>query len=171
MGDKNITLHPFNDTTTNLYPNVKSANIPDTLDKDMTIKLVKTNEVDNTNGNAMVRFKETENKVVLGDSTIPTTIMGSGDRPTYSKDGSDFSGEELALLSDVGGGGLPTDPTTDGSYVLGNDVSSGEGSHSWSATEKVDFVSLPAVDTTTDGTYVLKAVVSSGELTFSWVKE
>lgn len=63
--------------------------------------IIKTNEVDNTNGNAMVRFKETENKVVLGDSTIHTTIMGSGDRPTYSKYNSDFSGSELALLDDV----------------------------------------------------------------------
>lgn len=63
--------------------------------------IIKTNEVDNTNGNAMVRFKETENKVVLGDSTIPTTIIGSGDRPTYSKNGEDFSGNELALLDDV----------------------------------------------------------------------
>ena len=62
---------------------------------------VKTDEIDNTNGNAMLRYKSTENKVVLGGSTIPTTIMGSGDRPTYSKNGSDFSGNELALKSDV----------------------------------------------------------------------
>lgn len=62
---------------------------------------IKTNKVDNTNGNAIVRFKEVENKVVLGGSTIPTTIMGSGDRPTYSKDGSDFEGKEIALLDDV----------------------------------------------------------------------
>ena len=62
---------------------------------------VKTDEIDNTNGNAILRYKSTENKVVLGGSTIPTTIMGSGDRPTYSKNGSDFSGNELALKSDV----------------------------------------------------------------------
>ena len=62
---------------------------------------IKNDEIDNTNGNAMVRYKSTENKVVLGGSTIPTTIMGSGDRPTYSKNGSDFTGNELALLSDV----------------------------------------------------------------------
>lgn len=66
---------------------------------------IKTDEIDNTNGNAIARYKSTENKVVLGGSTIPTTIMGSGDRPTYSKNGSDFSGEPLALLSDVSGGG------------------------------------------------------------------
>ena len=62
---------------------------------------IKNDEIDNTNGNAMLRYKPTENKVVLGGSTIPTTIMGSGDRPTYSKNGSDFSGNELALKSDV----------------------------------------------------------------------
>ena len=66
---------------------------------------IKTDEIDNTNGNAIARYKSTENKVVLGGSTIPTTIMGSGDRPTYSKNGSDFDGEPLALLSDVSGGG------------------------------------------------------------------
>ena len=70
---------------------------------------IKTDEIDNTNGNAIARYKSTENKVVLGGSTIPTTIMGSGDRPTYSKDGSDFDGEPLALLSDVSGGGTIAD--------------------------------------------------------------
>ena len=62
---------------------------------------VKTDNINNTNGNAMLRYKPTENKIVLGGSTIPTTIMGSGDRPTYSKNGSDFTGNELALKSDV----------------------------------------------------------------------
>ena len=62
---------------------------------------IKNDEIDNTNGNAMVRYKSSENKVVLGGSTIPTTIMGSGDRPTYSKNGSDFEGKPLALYSDI----------------------------------------------------------------------
>lgn len=132
---------------------------------------IKTNQIANENDNAMLRYKETEDKVVVGGSTKPTTIMGSEDRPKYSSDGSDFEGKPLALLSDIGSGGLPTNPTDDGSYVLGNDVSSGESSHSWSATESIDFVSLPAVDTSTDGSYTLKAIVSSGEVTFSWVKE
>lgn len=65
---------------------------------------VKTNQIANVNDNAMLRYKESENKVVVGGSTIPTTIMGSGDRPTYSKDGSDFNGSPLALLSDVRSG-------------------------------------------------------------------
>ena len=67
----------------------------------VNIEELKTDNINNTNGNAMVRYKSTENKVVLGGSTIPTTIMGSGDRPTYSKNGSDFTGNELALKSDV----------------------------------------------------------------------
>lgn len=62
---------------------------------------IKTNQVASNNDNAMIRYKSTENKVVLGDSTIPTTIMGSGDRPNYSKDSSDFTGNPLALLSDI----------------------------------------------------------------------
>ena len=62
---------------------------------------IKANQIANENDNAMLRYKSTENKVVLGGSTIPTIIMGSGDRPTYSKNGSDFDGEPLALLSDV----------------------------------------------------------------------
>ena len=62
---------------------------------------IKTNQIANENNNAMVRYKPAENKVVLGGSTIPTTIMGNGDRPNYSKDGSDFTGSPLALLSDI----------------------------------------------------------------------
>ena len=62
---------------------------------------VQINEIDNTLGNALVRYKTSEKKVVLGGSTLPTTIMGSGDRPNYSKDGSNFTGAPLALKSDV----------------------------------------------------------------------
>lgn len=62
---------------------------------------IKTNQIANANDNAMLRYKETENKVVIGGSTISTTIMGSSDRPTYSKNGSDFDGSPLALLSDL----------------------------------------------------------------------
>lgn len=63
--------------------------------------IIKTNEIDNLNGNAILRYKDTENKVVVGTSEKPAMIMGSTDRPYYSKDGSDFTGEELALKSDV----------------------------------------------------------------------
>ena len=66
---------------------------------------IKTNQIANENDNAMVRYKTTENRVVLGGSTIPTTIMGSTERPYYSADGSDFTGVPLALLSDCSGGG------------------------------------------------------------------
>ena len=62
---------------------------------------IKNDELDNTNGNAMVRYKSTENKVVLGGSTIETTLMGKGERPTYSNDGSNFEGKPLALYSDI----------------------------------------------------------------------
>lgn len=134
---------------------------------------VKTDEVDNTNGNAMVRYKSTEGKNVFGGVNYGCVLMGSTDRPYYSKDGSDFNGVELALKSDItsGGSSLPDDPTTDGDYALVNNVSSGSGTHSWGGVEGVDMVELPAVPTSVDGTYVLKAVVSSGAVTYSWVKE
>lgn len=63
--------------------------------------IIKTNEIDNLNGNAIVRYKDTEGKTVIGTSEKPTVLMGSTDRPYYSKDGSNFTGEELALKSDV----------------------------------------------------------------------
>ncbi len=63
---------------------------------------IKTEEIDNTSGNAMLRNKSTEGAIVLGSSAKKAVIMGSGDRPTYSKDGSDFTGSELALKSDIG---------------------------------------------------------------------
>ncbi len=62
---------------------------------------LKINEIDNTSGNALVRFKSTESKNVFGGSNFNCLLMGSGDRPYYSKDGSDFSGVELALKSDI----------------------------------------------------------------------
>ncbi len=64
---------------------------------------IKTNTINNESDNAMART--TDSKVVLGNATNPTTIMGSGDRPTYSKSGSDLTGVPLALLSDCGSGG------------------------------------------------------------------
>lgn len=62
---------------------------------------IRANEIDNENGNAMLRYKETEGKNVVGGINYSLTLMGSDDRPTYSKDGSDFDGKSLALKSDV----------------------------------------------------------------------
>lgn len=134
---------------------------------------IKTPQISNLNGNALVRYKDTENVSVFGGVNSKAVIMGSEDRPYYSKDGSDFTGVELALKSDItsGGSSLPDDPTTDGDYALVNNVSSGESTHSWGGVEVVDMVELPAVPTSEDGTYVLKAVVASGAVTYSWVKE
>lgn len=61
---------------------------------------VKTNQIANVNDNAMVRFKETEGKNVFGGISYDCVLMGKSKRPFYSKDGSDFSGSELALLED-----------------------------------------------------------------------
>ena len=70
--------------------------------------VIKIEEIDNRDGNGMVRNKSTEGAMVFGSSAKQAVIMGSGDRPMYSKDGSDFTGVELALKSDVptGGGDL-----------------------------------------------------------------
>lgn len=64
-------------------------------------KYIKTNEIDNASGNALVRFKSTEGKNVFGGVGYDNVLMGKSPRPYYSKDGSDFNGTELALKSDV----------------------------------------------------------------------
>ena len=64
-------------------------------------EVIKTNEIDNYNGNALVRFKFGEGKNVFGGVNYDTVLMGKSTRPYYSKSGSDFSGSELALMSDV----------------------------------------------------------------------
>lgn len=65
---------------------------------------IKTPQVANSNGNALIREKSTEGKSVFGNDSTGAVIMGNGDRPYYSKSGSDFVGEEIALLSDISGG-------------------------------------------------------------------
>ena len=62
---------------------------------------VKTNQIANVNDNAMVRFKEIEGKNVFGGITYDCVLMGKSSRPFYSKNGSDFTGNELALISDI----------------------------------------------------------------------
>lgn len=103
IGDEAVTQDKL---ANELYNSLVTTSDEQTITGQKTFTAhIKNDEIDNTNGNAMLRYKSTENKVVVGGSTIPTTIMGSGDRPTYSKDGSDFNGSPLALLSDVSGGG------------------------------------------------------------------
>lgn len=62
---------------------------------------IKTNQITNENDNAMVRYNATSYKIVFGNSSIPTVIMGSGERPYYSSSGSDFVGVPLALFKDI----------------------------------------------------------------------
>ncbi len=66
---------------------------------------IKTPQVANSNGNALVREKSTEGKSVFGNDSSAAVLMGNTDRPYYSKSGSDFNGVELALKSDITGGG------------------------------------------------------------------
>ena len=75
-----------------------------TFNESITIKsdkTIKTNEIDNANGNALVRFKSIEGKNVFGGVNYDAVLMGTSDRPYYSKSGSDFSGSEMALLTDI----------------------------------------------------------------------
>lgn len=60
-------------------------------------------EIDNTSGNAMVRYKSTESNtpIVFGSSNRPVVLMGSKSRPSYSKLGSDFAGTYLPLYEDL----------------------------------------------------------------------
>ena len=64
-----------------------------------TFTNLKTDDVTATDGQGLLSYDGTN--IVLGSSAKKAVIMGSGDRPTYSKDGSDFTGSELALKSDV----------------------------------------------------------------------
>lgn len=61
---------------------------------------IKADELDNSSGNALVRYKSAEGKNVFGGVNFPAVIMGKDARPYYSKSGSDFAGSEIALLSD-----------------------------------------------------------------------
>lgn len=63
---------------------------------------IKTPQVANSNGNALVRYKDTEVKSVFGNDSSAAVLMGNADRPYYSKIGSDFDGSQIALLSDIG---------------------------------------------------------------------
>ena len=123
---------------------------------------IKTNEVDNTNGNAMVRFKETENKVVLGGSTIPTTIMGSGDRPTYSKDGSDFSGSELALLDDTGAYSINSF-TTENDFLSSLEIKSKNDSVVNTKLLSMNYVTFVPSDLSDNAPKVRKAYMKLGD--------
>ena len=62
--------------------------------------VIKVNEIDNTSGNAMVRYKSTEAVNVFGGVGYNITLMGKDSRPYYSNSGSDFTGSGIALLSD-----------------------------------------------------------------------
>ena len=75
-----------------------SAYLKQTNDANTVLKI---NEIDNINGNALVRYKSTEGKNVFGGVGYNAVIMGASTRPYYSSDGSDFTGVELALLSDL----------------------------------------------------------------------
>ena len=62
---------------------------------------IKTPQVASVEGKGLVRYKETEGKSVYGNDSTGNVLMGNTDRPSYSKSGSDFNGNELALLSDL----------------------------------------------------------------------
>ena len=62
---------------------------------------IKTPQVASVEGKGLVRYKATEGKSVYGNDSTGNVLMGNTDRPSYSKSGSDFNGNELALLSDL----------------------------------------------------------------------
>ena len=62
---------------------------------------IKTPQVASVEGKGLVRYKGTEGKSVYGNDSTGNVLMGNTDRPSYSKSGSDFNGNELALLSDL----------------------------------------------------------------------
>ncbi len=62
---------------------------------------IKTPQVASVEGKRLVRYKEAEGKSVYGNDSTGNVLMGNTDRPSYSKSGSDFTGTDLALYSDV----------------------------------------------------------------------
>lgn len=62
---------------------------------------IKTPQVASAEGKGLVRYKSTEGKSVFGNDSTASVLMGNTDRPYYSKSGSDFTGVELALESDL----------------------------------------------------------------------
>lgn len=58
---------------------------------------IKTPQVANTNGKALVRYKDTEQKSVYGNDSTAVVLMGNTEKPYYSNSGSDFEGKELEL--------------------------------------------------------------------------
>lgn len=100
-----------------------------TTDTDQTISgiktfsnYIKTPQVASVEGKGLVRYKETEGKSVYGNDSTANVLMGNTDRPYYSKSGSDFTGVEVALKSDV-----PTkisQLTNDSGYITNAGISS-----------------------------------------------
>lgn len=90
---------------------VDSSDIPTgyvTTDTNQDIKgiktftqYIKTPQVASTDGKGLVRYKSTEVKSVFGNDSSAVVLMGNTNRPYYSKSGSDFTGSEIALKSDV----------------------------------------------------------------------
>ena len=151
---------------------------------------IKTSEIDNASGNAMLRDKSTEGAIVLGSSAKKAVIMGSGDRPTYSKDGSDFTGSELALKSDVNAVSdvyIPIqNPDSDGMlddvsalagknvYVIGGaantnkQITSARTMFGWNECRKMTIKSIPSLAKCTDCSYMF---VHSGWLDLTAIEE
>ncbi len=64
---------------------------------------VKADSINDSNNYGMVRYRtyNSGTQHIFGDSNATAVIMGSSARPFYSSSGTDFSGSELALKSDL----------------------------------------------------------------------
>lgn len=60
---------------------------------------IKTDKIENINGNNVYEFDGANSK--FGATSVPTQILGSGDRPKYSKDATTY--KEIALKDDIAG--------------------------------------------------------------------
>ena len=66
---------------------------------------IRTDDLYSNVGQSMVRSKDTISKVVFGNEQRAAVLMGNTTRPYYSSSGTDFTGVELALKSDITSGG------------------------------------------------------------------
>lgn len=162
------------------YSDYVTINTAQTISGDKTFTgLVKTNEIDNTNGNALVRYKSTEAVNVYGGANYNCLLMGKGDRPYYSKDGSDFTGEALLLAKDIESliryRSDPVDVLVGNSnyklFLTGAAVRPRYIPYVGNASDLAlmsDVESVLPDNPTDDGSYVLGNTVASGSATKEW---
>lgn len=116
-------------------------------------KPVRANTINDETGHNLVKYNTYKN--IFGNASYPCVLVGSSDRPVYSKSDSDLSGTELALKSDIKNGTLTI-------AVNGTAVGTFTANQSSDVTIPINYINgtLPECPVTDVGdTYVLKSTI------------